>query len=101
MNIGVAAGQYKEPAPQNPIPASMTALGHSIHELGMMADTLVNRLETVLMPSPPAAETKGTGVGLAAAAPLTSPAVEGLQSARRRIDNIAAQLQHVLNRLEV
>jgi hypothetical protein len=98
----MSAGSYREPqpTPSNPIPCALGQLGTAIHEMGITADTLANRLGGVMMPSPPAVESKDRAQ-LAAATPLTSSTTDEITSLRRRVENIAAQLQDVLNRLEV
>lgn len=86
-------------APNHPIPLALGQLGTAIHEMGILSDTLAGRLDVVLMPLP--AQPAGKGEGLTAAPPPVSQQTEEIHSYRRRIENITAQLQDVLNRLEV
>jgi hypothetical protein len=97
--IEVTAGS-NVPTPQQPIPQALGQLGTAIHEMGVLSDTLANRLGVVLMP---AATLTGVAGGKAPAdtSPPTSQQADEIHAYRRRVENIAAQLRDVLNRLEV
>jgi hypothetical protein len=104
MPQSAGAGGYGRdtmPMPSTPIPSAMAELSHSINELGMLSDSLASRLTGVLMPVRHEPQMKGEGATLAAAPPLTSPTVDELQGYRRRVQSISAQVQDMLNRLEV
>jgi hypothetical protein len=85
--------------PQHPIPSALSQLGTSIHEMGILSDMLAGRLGVVLMPTQP--QPTGKGETLAAAPPPISAFADEVHGYRRRVENITAQLQDVLNRLEV
>src|SRR5690606_1568721 len=104
MNHGnklAAAGYATDaPAPMHPVPAALESLVASINGLAVTADMIAGRLGYVMLPGPgtPPPATSGTNLHAVAS---RSPLADQIENQRQRIENIAAGLQDVLNRLEV
>jgi len=98
MNHANAISAGNPAAQPKPIPDAMGQLDTSIHEMGVLSDTLVNRLGSVMAPAGPSPV---MGSAQATDSLVVSQQADEIHGYRRRVESISAQLQDVLKRLEV
>jgi len=87
------------PAPMNPLPGAVNALGYSIGELDGRLMDLRARLSAVLTPTPPVPQQSAEK--LAAAAPPMADMTAEVSQQSRRIDSLSMLVSDLLIRLEV
>lgn len=97
--VGYAADAQSVRGPSSPLDSAKDRLRASVASLGNAAEVLSARLQAVLLPVPV------RGVDGSAQPPMTAPVtsslVRDIDNEAQTIDNIVAQLQDILNRLEV
>lgn len=99
MNSNYTEGLVQSTAaPTNPIPAAIDNLGYAINALGESMYVLHKRLDRVLLPAPPSADNSAK---LTQVQSMTSQMYVEIDGQRQRIESITADLQDVMNRLEV
>jgi hypothetical protein len=93
----------KAPAPLNPLPGALNALGYSVGELETAVQNIRDRINGVMTPATPMPVTAGVErqpTQLVAAPHPVSDVTGSIEMHSRRIDVLTMQLGDMLARLE-